>query len=264
MSQINTELGRSSTAGISLNSAEDGGYATINGCSIYRPSSPNPASMSEWYRYNHSAACTACDTDISLSFSSGPTTYYFTEQSFSMTSLGNFNPILYIDTCSANVYVYVNIADAATGYGLGDFYLSNVGVGTYTFDKVGVYSTGPVIYQVSIQPYSYGTVTGTIRMRVSCPAALSCGTTLTGVVPYCGGTYYSWIDLGTTSRTVTVTYTAVYPGGGNLTTTVNYAGSNQTLTGSTGWGTNNTFTFPYTYNGSATLARVAFNTDNWC
>jgi hypothetical protein len=57
MSQINTELGRSSTAAISLDTAENGGYAAINTCGSPYPSSSNPASMSEWYSYNHSAAC---------------------------------------------------------------------------------------------------------------------------------------------------------------------------------------------------------------
>lgn len=65
MSQINTELGRSSTASISLDTAENGGYATINTCSASRPSATNPASMSEWYNYNHTASC-------------GPTTYTVT------------------------------------------------------------------------------------------------------------------------------------------------------------------------------------------
>lgn len=57
MSQINTELGRASNAQISLNSAEDGGYAPINNCSIARPNPANSASLSEWYNYNHSASC---------------------------------------------------------------------------------------------------------------------------------------------------------------------------------------------------------------
>ena len=57
MMGINLELGRSSTAAISLNTAEDGGYVAINGCSPSRPSSSNPASMSEWRGYNHSFAC---------------------------------------------------------------------------------------------------------------------------------------------------------------------------------------------------------------
>lgn len=57
MSGINLELGRSSTAQISLDAAENGSYAAINSCSPSRPSSSNPASMSEWRGYNHSFAC---------------------------------------------------------------------------------------------------------------------------------------------------------------------------------------------------------------
>ena len=56
MSEINTELGRSSTATISLDTAESGGYATINLSSPSYPSDSQPASMSEWYSYDHSAS----------------------------------------------------------------------------------------------------------------------------------------------------------------------------------------------------------------
>jgi len=57
MSQINTELGRASNLMITLDSAENNGYAIINQCSPSRPSGANPASMSEWYGYNHGASC---------------------------------------------------------------------------------------------------------------------------------------------------------------------------------------------------------------
>lgn len=57
MSQINTELGRASNTMISLDSAENNGYAIINQCSPSRPSGNNPASMSEWRGYNHGASC---------------------------------------------------------------------------------------------------------------------------------------------------------------------------------------------------------------
>lgn len=53
MSQINTELGRASNATISLDTAENGGYGVINPRSFNRPNSANPASISEWYNYNH-------------------------------------------------------------------------------------------------------------------------------------------------------------------------------------------------------------------
>jgi hypothetical protein len=55
MSAINTELGRSATAQISLDAAENGTYATINVNSFNRPNGANPAAMSEWRKYNHSA-----------------------------------------------------------------------------------------------------------------------------------------------------------------------------------------------------------------
>lgn len=54
-SDINVELGRSSTALISLDSASNGSYATINTNSPNRPSGTNPDSVSEWYSYNHNA-----------------------------------------------------------------------------------------------------------------------------------------------------------------------------------------------------------------
>lgn len=57
MTAINLELGRSSNSQISLDAAENGSYAAINSCSPSRPSSSNPASMSEWRGYNHTFAC---------------------------------------------------------------------------------------------------------------------------------------------------------------------------------------------------------------
>jgi hypothetical protein len=56
MSQINVELGRSATAQISLDTAENGGYGAINVNSRNKPDGANPAAISEWYRYNHTAA----------------------------------------------------------------------------------------------------------------------------------------------------------------------------------------------------------------
>ena len=55
MSQINTELRRVSSSYISLDTAENGGYAGINQNSSNRPNSGNPAAISEWYGYNHRA-----------------------------------------------------------------------------------------------------------------------------------------------------------------------------------------------------------------
>jgi hypothetical protein len=52
---INFELGRSRGAQMSIDTAENGGYGTINTNSSSRPNSANPAAYSEWYNYNHTA-----------------------------------------------------------------------------------------------------------------------------------------------------------------------------------------------------------------
>ena len=60
MSQIRTELGIPSQSPFSLDTAENGGYVAINTNSTSRPNSANPAAMSEWYSYNHSAVGATC------------------------------------------------------------------------------------------------------------------------------------------------------------------------------------------------------------
>lgn len=55
MGDINQEIGRARTASISLDAAENGSYATINQSSPNKPSSTNPATISEWRGYNHTA-----------------------------------------------------------------------------------------------------------------------------------------------------------------------------------------------------------------
>lgn len=77
MSQINTELGRSSNAQISLDSAENGGYATINQCSVSKPVLTNPAKLSEWYSYNHSASCSGLPVVYIDTYSYGSTNIQF-------------------------------------------------------------------------------------------------------------------------------------------------------------------------------------------
>ena len=74
MSQLNSELGRSSTAPISLDAAENGSYVAINTCSPSRPSSSNPAALSEWRGYNHSFACCNAPSISSNSTSSSSIT----------------------------------------------------------------------------------------------------------------------------------------------------------------------------------------------
>jgi hypothetical protein len=68
MGDINQELGRARTASISLDAAENSSYATINPNSPSKPSSSNPATISEWRGYNHTATAPSI---IITSYSNG-------------------------------------------------------------------------------------------------------------------------------------------------------------------------------------------------
>ena len=54
-SDIRVELSGSAGVLTSLWVAENNGYATVNQCSVFRPTGTQPATMSEWYQYNHGA-----------------------------------------------------------------------------------------------------------------------------------------------------------------------------------------------------------------
>lgn len=270
MSQINTELGRSSTAQISLDTAENGGYAAINNCSTYKPSSTNPASISEWYRYNHAQTCTLCNTDVTVTNTTTGSGFMWQATHvlyFNITNLGDIQPVLAIDSTTQNIYFQVFLEDAATGQYIGDESYNASGASTFTGSRVGVQSTGLVKATVILYNTTTSSATVTWRLKLNCPTTLGCNTSMTTVIPYCGcggSRIYHWVDLGTTSRTVNVTYSTPGTGGGTQTIEVNYAGTNLTITGSTGYGSNLTFSFPYTYNGSTSLARIAWINDCWC
>jgi hypothetical protein len=76
MSQINLELFRPGSSTISLDAAENGSYGAINTCSASRPSSSNPASMSEWRGYNHEATCCPAAGTYYTQYCSGYDLYY--------------------------------------------------------------------------------------------------------------------------------------------------------------------------------------------
>lgn len=63
INDIRTQIGLSTKASFSLDSAENGdvsnGYPAINDCSPYKPSDLDGCSLSEWYNYDHNAPCTS-------------------------------------------------------------------------------------------------------------------------------------------------------------------------------------------------------------
>ena len=56
--QIRIELGISTQAPFSIETAENGGYVALNKCAVPQPSPTNPASISEWWSYDNSAVST--------------------------------------------------------------------------------------------------------------------------------------------------------------------------------------------------------------
>ena len=105
MSQINVELGRSATAQISLDTAENGGYGAINVNSRSRPDGANPAAISEWYRYNHTALPPVTSQTISWQhFRGGPAqgTVQFRKNGLLVASSTASTPITQIGSFTAN------------------------------------------------------------------------------------------------------------------------------------------------------------------
>lgn len=70
---INTELGRSSTAQIGINEAEAGTYGAIKQASAQKPNGSTPNAIDEWYSYNHSAAYNTFMVVVATSATGGST-----------------------------------------------------------------------------------------------------------------------------------------------------------------------------------------------
>jgi len=91
---IRIELGISSQAPFSIDTAENGGYVAINKCANPFPASANPAAISEWWSYDHDVSsieigltdsnATSCSDacaqfvngDVILYYNQGQTTVY--------------------------------------------------------------------------------------------------------------------------------------------------------------------------------------------
>lgn len=66
-SEINSELGRTSSAELSIKTAVGNGYVTINTASASYPDNVQPHQYSEWYSYDHSASSNAYYWDFQSS-----------------------------------------------------------------------------------------------------------------------------------------------------------------------------------------------------
>ena len=120
---INVELGRSGTAQIGLDEAENGTYAAINRCGTNWPSSANPAIITEWYNYNHTyaptnqgtfdasttscAAACALNQDCSITLYTGATGAYYLN-TICTSVAGNGVTTYYADCARTNCYTILN------------------------------------------------------------------------------------------------------------------------------------------------------------
>lgn len=101
---INFELGRSRSATLSIDTAENGGYGAINTNSESYPNSANPAAYSEWYGYDHTAGGGG-GNELTLG-------YNLTNGNFACTNYF-FNPGLYwadTPTFETAALLYANIS----------------------------------------------------------------------------------------------------------------------------------------------------------
>lgn len=109
MSQVNTELGRSASANISLVTAETGGYGAINQCSPSRPDGLSPYTMNEWHGYNHTINCCG-----------GATCYYHTGWCFdsncTAACAGPFTFAFYSCCATISTGCVINSQSNCSGY----------------------------------------------------------------------------------------------------------------------------------------------------
>lgn len=271
LSQINTELGRASNAQISLNTAEDNGYVAINGCSQYRPRAANPAKMSEWYRYNHNATCFYCyngSNAITQAFTVSNNnyfnaTYYYFPIAF--TSVGeSYITAILSGVTGGNINFDAGFAYYYPSYNnyLEDWLTAtagtNVSSGTFISDGNGIVpesltSTDGVRY-LFLRVYTAApntTVSGTFELRFSCPTITTCGNTYNTYTYDCQYNVWHWMDAGTSSRTITLTYSigsAWIHGGAQIY--IKDENDNVVVNGaSITVGSNQTYSFSFTYQG---------------
>jgi hypothetical protein len=273
LSQINTELGRSSTAQVSLNTAEDSGYVPINGCSQYRPRAANPAKVSEWYRYNHSATCNVCYNganaitgSFSLSSTNGYSQWLHFPISFQNTIGESVITFITTNVTGGSIYAsvlpekyYLGTINDYSGYASyegGSIYTGTFTNATYTSNSFGVLATdytgtdGLDYIGLYLSGVNGTAITGNYEIRFSCPTITTCGNTLNSGVGNCGAQDWHWLDAGTSSRNITLTYSLGTGWNTSVKLLIKDQNNNVIVNNATvSTGSNQTYTFSFTYTG---------------
>jgi hypothetical protein len=148
---------------------------------------------------------------------------------------------------------------------------TNTTNGTFTSYSYGAYTTnytgtdGLDYLYLQIYPYSgQGTVTGNYELRFSCPTITACGNTLNTAVANCQYTDWHWLDAGTSSRNITLTYSLASGFNATPKLTIKDENNNTIVNAVTvSAGTNQTYTFSFTYNGYRYI-KILFYDDYSC
>jgi len=114
---IRIELGISTQAPFSIDTAENGGYVALNKCAVPAPNASNPASISEWWSYDNDAvsteiglmdkSATSCADACALSVAGTDVLYWNTGQTtvYTDSTCNTLAPIGYYADMS-RVYCY--------------------------------------------------------------------------------------------------------------------------------------------------------------
>lgn len=183
MSQINTELGRSATATISLNTAENGGYGTINTCSQYYPLAADPATLNEWHGYNHSAACLTAYT--MYYYGTGDGLYGGTDATQACAATNTFTVYGSTSTIQAGTRLYYNSNGTSEVEGSNNtiYYWFKIGSNSFSYLQGtgnGVSSLG----SCSSPSYYHYTVDAVYTCNVSFQCVVSSYTPANGRIAY--------------------------------------------------------------------------------
>lgn len=190
---------------------------------------------------------------------------------FSVSSIGDFQPVLTIGTITGYgtirvVIQFYEITSSGTlvGY-VGEIDITN-GAGTYNGERFGISNPSNLVKAyISIDAQSPTTgSSGTVNISINCPIYYDCGTNYNLKIPNCSDQIGHWFNIGTSSGTGSVNYSVTDPSSGTatLTVTVYYNGSS-IYSSTISFGTSS-FNFSYTYDGSNPYVYIVFAMDGWC
>jgi hypothetical protein len=129
MGDINVELGRSRNATISLDVAENGTYVAINQNSASKPSSTNPATISEWRSYNHSTV-----SSFGYQFAEFGSSTGLDACSFPASQRTLYTSSFYL-VIGSRLFINSNVTTAFNGFD--SYYLDIMGDKSYQINSTG-------------------------------------------------------------------------------------------------------------------------------